>query len=53
MLAGDSFDNHRQPLELLERAAQMLGEYRKSVVILPGNHDPLTPTQFTAVPGSG
>ena len=43
VLAGDSFDNHRQPLELLERAANLLREYRKPVVILPGNHDPLTP----------
>jgi len=43
VLAGDSFDNHRQPLELLERAAEMLRNYRKPVVILPGNHDPLTP----------
>ena len=43
LLAGDSFDNHRQPVELLERAAQILGEYGKPVVILPGNHDPLTP----------
>ena len=43
LLAGDSFDNHRQPIELLERAAQMLRDYGKPVVILPGNHDPLTP----------
>jgi len=43
VLAGDSFDNHRQPLALLERAAQMLRDYQKPVVILPGNHDPLTP----------
>ena len=43
VLAGDSFDNHRQPLGLLERAAQMLRDYRKPIVILPGNHDPLTP----------
>lgn len=43
VLAGDSFDNHRQPLALLERAAQLLGDYRKPIVILPGNHDPLTP----------
>ena len=43
VLAGDSFDNHRQPLELLERAADLLRDYRKPVVILPGNHDPLTP----------
>jgi DNA repair exonuclease SbcCD nuclease subunit len=43
LLAGDTFDNHRQPLELLERAAQMLRDYRNPIVILPGNHDPLTP----------
>lgn len=43
LLAGDSFDNHRQPVDLLERAALMLREYAKPVVILPGNHDPLTP----------
>ena len=27
LLAGDSFDNHRQPLELLERAAQIFRDY--------------------------
>jgi len=43
LLAGDSFDNHRQPVELLERAAGILREYARPVVILPGNHDPLTP----------
>jgi DNA repair exonuclease SbcCD nuclease subunit len=43
LLAGDTFDNHRQPLQLLERAAQMMRDYRKSIIILPGNHDPLTP----------
>ncbi|HEX2243825.1 MAG TPA: metallophosphoesterase, partial [Gammaproteobacteria bacterium] len=43
LLAGDSFDNHRQPERLLERAAQILRDYGNRVVILPGNHDPLTP----------
>jgi DNA repair exonuclease SbcCD nuclease subunit len=43
LLAGDTFDNHRQPIELLERAAQMMRDYRNPIVILPGNHDPLTP----------
>ena len=43
VLAGDTFDNHRQPLDLLQRAAQMLRDCQKPVVILPGNHDPLTP----------
>jgi DNA repair exonuclease SbcCD nuclease subunit len=43
VLAGDIFDNHRQPLGLLERAAEMLRDYAAPIVILPGNHDPLTP----------
>ncbi|HEY7165573.1 MAG TPA: metallophosphoesterase [Candidatus Binatia bacterium] len=43
LLAGDTFDNHRQPIGLLERAVKMLADYRNPVVILPGNHDPLTP----------
>jgi DNA repair exonuclease SbcCD nuclease subunit len=43
LLAGDTFDNHRQPIELLERAAQMMRDYQNPIVILPGNHDPLTP----------
>jgi DNA repair exonuclease SbcCD nuclease subunit len=43
LLAGDTFDNHRQPLQLLERAARMMRDYRRPIVILPGNHDPLTP----------
>jgi DNA repair exonuclease SbcCD nuclease subunit len=53
LLAGDSFDNHRQPIELLERAGQMFSEYRKTVVILPGNHDPLTPDSVYRRAGLG
>src|SRR5215510_2305669 len=53
LLAGDSFDNHRQPLGLLERAAQMLRDYEKPVVILPGNHDPLTPDSVYRRGGMG
>jgi DNA repair exonuclease SbcCD nuclease subunit len=43
VLAGDVFDNHRQPLDLLERAGKILREHPGPIVILPGNHDPLTP----------
>ncbi|MBI2087142.1 MAG: metallophosphoesterase [Deltaproteobacteria bacterium] len=43
VLAGDTFDNNRQPPELLDRAARTLGEFNSPIVILPGNHDPLTP----------
>lgn len=53
VLAGDSFDNHRQPLDLLQRAAGMLRDYRKRVVILPGNHDPLTPDSVYRRAGLG
>jgi DNA repair exonuclease SbcCD nuclease subunit len=42
VLAGDTFDNHRQPTKLLELAGQILCDYGRPIVILPGNHDPLT-----------
>jgi DNA repair exonuclease SbcCD nuclease subunit len=53
ILAGDVFDNHRQPLPLLERAADMLRGYARPVVILPGNHDPLTPDSVYRRAGLG
>ena len=53
VLAGDSFDNHRQPIDLLERAARMLRDYARPVVILPGNHDPLTPDSVYRRAGLG
>jgi len=53
LLAGDSFDNHRQPTDLLERAARMLSDYGRPVVILPGNHDPLTPDSVYRRAGLG
>jgi DNA repair exonuclease SbcCD nuclease subunit len=43
LLAGDIFDHNRVPLALLDEAARMLDDARLSVVILPGNHDCLTP----------
>jgi DNA repair exonuclease SbcCD nuclease subunit len=43
LLAGDIFDHNRLPLATLDRAARLLGDYGKPVVILPGNHDPVTP----------
>jgi DNA repair exonuclease SbcCD nuclease subunit len=42
-LAGDTVDNNRQTSDLLAQAARTLGEFRVPIVILPGNHDPLTP----------
>jgi len=43
ILAGDTFENNRQPSQLLDRAARTMSEHGAPIVILPGNHDPLTP----------
>lgn len=43
LLVGDTFDNNRQSAGILHRARDMLAEAGRPVVILPGNHDPLTP----------
>lgn len=43
LLAGDIFDHNRVPLSVLDAVARRLGDYGRPVVILPGNHDPVTP----------
>jgi DNA repair exonuclease SbcCD nuclease subunit len=43
ILAGDTFDCHRLPEALLERAAALIAEAGLPVVLLPGNHDPAVP----------
>src|ERR1700716_3240289 len=43
ILAGDTFDCHRLPQELLDRAADVIAAAGLPVVILPGNHDPAVP----------
>jgi DNA repair exonuclease SbcCD nuclease subunit len=40
LLAGDTFDSHRIPATLLERAAALIAAAAFPVVVLPGNHDP-------------
>lgn len=40
LLAGDLFENNRLPLDVVERAADLLDRHGRAVVILPGNHDP-------------
>jgi DNA repair exonuclease SbcCD nuclease subunit len=40
ILAGDTFDHHRLPPALIERAAAVIAGADLPVVILPGNHDP-------------
>jgi DNA repair exonuclease SbcCD nuclease subunit len=43
ILAGDTFDCHRLPADLLDRAAAVLADAALPVVLLPGNHDPAVP----------
>jgi DNA repair exonuclease SbcCD nuclease subunit len=40
VLAGDTFDCHRLPAALLDRAAEVIAAATLPVVLLPGNHDP-------------
>jgi DNA repair exonuclease SbcCD nuclease subunit len=40
ILAGDTFDSHRVPQQLIEQAAAVIAAAGLPVVILPGNHDP-------------
>ena len=43
ILAGDTFDSHRVPRDLIDRAADVIATAELEVVILPGNHDPAVP----------
>jgi DNA repair exonuclease SbcCD nuclease subunit len=40
ILAGDTFDSHRVPRDLIERAATVMTGAALPIVVLPGNHDP-------------
>jgi DNA repair exonuclease SbcCD nuclease subunit len=42
LLAGDVFDHNRQSQAVIDEAADLLQRFGVPVVILPGNHDPLT-----------
>jgi DNA repair exonuclease SbcCD nuclease subunit len=43
LLVGDVFDNNRQPPAILARSRELLADAGRPVLILPGNHDPVTP----------
>lgn len=43
LLVGDIFDSNRQSPALIARCVAMLQDAGRPVVVLPGNHDPLTP----------
>ena len=42
LLAGDTFDNHMVSAATVKRAGQVLADAGVPVVLLPGNHDPVT-----------
>lgn len=42
LLAGDTFDNHMVTAATIERAGRVLAAAGVPVVLLPGNHDPVT-----------
>jgi len=42
ILAGDTFDNHQVTGETIDRAGKLLADAGLPVVILPGNHDPVS-----------
>src|ERR1043166_8914235 len=43
LLAGDIFESHRLPLDLIERTATLFADSQLAIAILPGNHDPIIP----------
>jgi DNA repair exonuclease SbcCD nuclease subunit len=57
ILAGDTFDNHMVTGGTIDRAGRLLADAGLPVVILPGNHDPVTADSvyvrggYAAVPG--
>jgi DNA repair exonuclease SbcCD nuclease subunit len=57
ILAGDTFDNHMVTAATIERAGRLLAEAGVPVVILPGNHHPVTADSvylrggFAMIPG--
>jgi len=42
LLAGDIFDHNRVPLAKLDRVQRLFADAEAPIVILPGNHDPIT-----------
>jgi len=43
LLAGDTFESHRLPQDVVDRTASMIAAVGLPVVLLPGNHDPAIP----------
>lgn len=53
ILAGDTFDHNRQRAGLLEEVSGVMADAALPIIILPGNHDPLTPDSVYRRPEFG
>lgn len=42
LLVGDIFDNNRQSAEIIDQCVALLTDIARPVIVLPGNHDPVT-----------
>ena len=42
LLVGDVFDNNRQSPAIIEQCVALLAGFDRPVIVLPGNHDPVT-----------
>lgn len=43
LLVGDIFDSNRQPAPIVDACVGLLSAAGRPVIVLPGNHDPVTP----------
>ena len=43
LLIGDVFDNNRQSAAIIAQCVALLEDVARPVIVLPGNHDPVTP----------
>ena len=43
LFAGDTFDSHRVPDHVINRAASVIAAAATPIMVLPGNHDPAIP----------
>lgn len=42
LLVGDIFDSNRQPPAIIARCVELIQDAGRPVIVLPGNHDPVT-----------
>ena len=43
LLVGDIFDNNRQSPAIIDQCVTLLNDVARPIIVLPGNHDPITP----------